>query len=458
VKKLMIFLASLFIMTSSLFCTFIIDTPGTYKLGSDITYTLTINNDTAILITSSYVVLDIQGHHITQLSPTCTVLGKSFPTTRSTQSSCTFTGLDFIVLSPNISFVTIMNGTIQNIPGRGIVVNQGCSNITIDQIFTFSCDQRGIEIAGVSSNQVSTLDIKNSKASNCCMGPYGDYPVYIHDASNVRVVNCLVSQNGVPSNNISGVRIENCSTSRFEDMRVNTNVGGTIVKGFDISNVGDSFFLTCITHNNNPSNSAGSAFGFDFENSCTDNFLVNCVALASSATMANTTYAGFQFGAGCNNNVLTNCKVSQNSADGTCHGFSSLSNTGNSFIDCLALNNKSLNGVVRGYNVNGCSNNVHVRCIAHGNNSTNSIAVGMDYNGCTECFNQESFITKNQGTNSANSYGIRLQNDSSSGFVKNVAMRNGTTADNQLNGLSVTQKNNQSINAVNGAWSNIGLN
>src|SRR3990172_2534113 len=141
-KKLILFLACLVIMPSSLFCTFVINSPGTYKISNDIIYTPTTDNEIAVLINSSDVLLDIQGFHITQ-------------------SNITFTGLDAIVLSPNISAISIINGTIQNITGRGIVVNQGCSRVVIDQIFTSSCDRRGIEIAGATSNPISILDIKN---------------------------------------------------------------------------------------------------------------------------------------------------------------------------------------------------------------------------------------------------------------------------------------------------------
>lgn len=426
----------------SLLCTFVINSPGTYKLNNDIIYTPTAHNDAAILISSNDVLLDMQGYHISQ-------------------STITYTGLDAIVVSPNVSAITIVNGTIQNITGRGIVVNQGCSRIVIDHLFTSSCDRRGIEIAGEAANPVSIFDIKNINISGCCRGPYGDYPLYIRHASNVRITDCRISQNGISSHDISGIRIENCTTSRFEDIRVNTSVGGTVIKGFDLSNVGDSFFLTCVSRNNNPSNTNGSAVGFDFQTTCTDNFLVNCFAFASTATTTNTTCAGFKLGAGCDNNVITNCKATQNTAHGACYGFSSVSNSGNSFIDCLAINNKSLNGIARGYCINGCTNNIHIRCIAHGNNSTNSIGIGMDYDGCTECFNQESFLTKNQGSSNANSFGMRLQNDSNSGFVKNIAMRNGTTAGNQLNGLGITQKNDQALNAINGVgqpWTNIGFN
>src|SRR5215467_6306609 len=79
----------------------IISQSGAFTFGSDVTYDPIFSNTPAIIINSSNVILDLNGHFLT------------FNTTN------TQIGSDAIYANTGFTNITIQNGFIQNFPGVG---------------------------------------------------------------------------------------------------------------------------------------------------------------------------------------------------------------------------------------------------------------------------------------------------------------------------------------------------
>ena len=110
-----------------------ISKPGLYQLGENVTYSPTVPNDIIFQITASDVEFDLGDRFIAQ------------------DGASVQTGLIAIQVASGLSNVVIKsstNGSIQNIRGTGIQVLSNCSRIMIDNITTFSCEDRGIDFIG----------------------------------------------------------------------------------------------------------------------------------------------------------------------------------------------------------------------------------------------------------------------------------------------------------------------
>ncbi|MBI2774409.1 hypothetical protein HYX58_00155 [Candidatus Dependentiae bacterium] len=104
----------------------LINQPGKYKLGDSIISVPNITGDTIITISSSNVLFDFGGYTLSQ--------GNSV-------GNCTG-----IIINPNLSDIIIQNGCLQNITGTGILINQGCSKIKINNIAFKSIGFEGLAL------------------------------------------------------------------------------------------------------------------------------------------------------------------------------------------------------------------------------------------------------------------------------------------------------------------------
>ncbi len=426
-----------------------ISTPGNYLYGEDVTYSPGTTNDSIIQISTSNVIFDLGGRIFTQGNTTA--------------------GLNGISVDPNLTNIIIRNGYIQNITGTGIGIGQGCSRITIDNIVTFSCDLRAINIAGVSGTQVADSEIKNCSLLNCCRGATGDFVLNLLQCSKVKVSNCRINNSGLSSHTLSAVRIDNSLQCDFRDIDVLSNVG-TGVMGFDIATSSTCLFEDCLVRNNTALgtgltmtafalNGAGNAF----------NVFRNCMAFENAGPSADPSRStGFHLTGNSFANLFIDCKALGNTA-GSTDGFRLTGPTNvvnNSFIGCISQRNSATGaaGVASGFSVNNgvdfCS---MLRCVGSFNTSTNDGAHGLVFQTGTGGSNwsiRECEFVRNIGVNTASSFGIRVVVGTTNMFSKNTAFNNGTTQANQMSGVpvgTVFDRNTTNLNnsgAGSGAWGN----
>lgn len=121
---------------------FLITCPGVYFLPSDITFNPSSLNQTAIVISSDDVVLDLNGHTLSQINKTSRAFG---------------------VLINGHKNVTIKNGTIKNFTQNGIRINANSSIIWIDSIIGYN---NGNIAGGQSTGAVSGTISQDIKITN----------------------------------------------------------------------------------------------------------------------------------------------------------------------------------------------------------------------------------------------------------------------------------------------------
>ncbi len=420
-----------------------ISTSGQYVYGEDVNFNPTTVNDSVILITTSSVLLDLNNHIITQGN--------------------LIAGATAITVADNLTNITIKNGTLASFTGTGIIVQSGCSEITIENILTVSCDARAIAFVGTTTNKTINSSIQDVIAFNCCRGPISDAAIFLGNSNNITLINARIENCGISSHNFSAVKLNICDSCRFDTIFTTSNIGQTLTRQFDLTTLTNSFFSNCMADNNMVVVTNGSCNDWEFVNSNTNNFFVNCYSTANTATVAGGTSIGFLLNAGNDNNTLSNCRVSSNNANSTCAGFSLTTANTNYLMDCMSIKNNSVAGNCTGYIMNNCTGCYILRSIAANNSAGAGTCVGIDLTTGTgsECYFQNNVITRNDGSAAATSFGFRITGANNvHGFIKNISMRNGATAGNQFNGFAGGQVNNVALNNTNGITdflSNIGL-
>lgn len=418
---------------------------GDYTLNGDIICASSTANDSVIRIQASDVILNLSGRTISQGAPQSSLTG--------------------ILVDANLTNVTIAHGTVRNITGTGIVIGPGCSQIKIDNVTVDSCTSRGIVFAGTAgTGQITNSEIINFKIVRCCQSPIGDFGLFIQQASELRVMNGRCSNNGAASHPTSAVRLDNASTVRLLDIRANSNIGSTAVHGFDFSFITDCLIIQCTTRRNQVTSPGGLSSGYTMQDntSCNKNKLKSCTAFAITATPISCAVQAYKVGTGNNGNLFVNCEARNNSATGNTTGFVATGDSNNLFLNCIALQNQSTNGSAKGFDLSDSSNNKLLRCLAHNQLSANGAAIGIDINTCTNCSFEECIAETNNGVNDANSFGFRLYECICNSLIKNVAIRNGSSANiyNQFSGLppfSYVIAGPHNIGSIKNPWINVGI-
>lgn len=137
-----------------------ISKPGNYYLTGNVSFypVNTPTLSTIIHITQSNVTLNLNETIITQASTNSTL------------------NLNAIVIDPGLSNIIIFNGTISGISGTGIVIGDGCSDITIKNVQITNCVQGGLTAIGTSSSPILSLTLRDLLLSRNNGDPssYGD--------------------------------------------------------------------------------------------------------------------------------------------------------------------------------------------------------------------------------------------------------------------------------------------
>ena len=102
--------------------------------------------------------------------------------------------------------------------------------------------------------------------------------------------------------------------------------------------------------------------------------------------------------------------------------------------NCLAIGNlhttsPAAGTSLGGFKIEGTSSYISlIRCAATDNISTTAVCAGIYIVSGSSCYVKECNTTKNTGNSDANSNGLRWDAGANNIFVKNLAVRNGTTA------------------------------
>lgn len=421
-KQIIIFLMMIF-MQSVQAVDFLISSTGIYNLGSNLYSSPSVANDTAIQITSSDVILDLGGLVVQQTGGSGGEIG--------------------ISVSSGLKNVTIRNGTILAMTGTGIVVNQNCTNILIQNVQCIACQVRGIEFLGASGNQIVDSQIVGCEVLQCASNTsVGDLGIILTQCTRTKVASCIINNSGNTTLGFNGMRFSSCNNCDVSGISVLTNRGPTITC-FDIVATTSSSFSQCIGRNNPAS--AGVFRGFNLSGASTaGNIFSQCTIAENSAT---TGLIGIRLQANSQDNFLQDCIVLANSTSaGALSGFelSGGANTiNNTLVHCFSQNNNAVGGDCYGFEANSSDFNQMLQCVGSFNTST-AVAVGFNFTtgtGGSSWYIQNSAFNRNAGSSNANSFGIRVVTGANTAFVNNVAFYNGTTvggalAGNQLNGVA----------------------
>lgn len=360
----------------------LIDTPGSYPLGSTITADPISINDTIITISASNVFLDINDYILTQLSTN------------------TLSGLAGIFVEPNLSNITIQNGTIENITGTGIYISDGCSQIYISKLLLTSCNEGGILFAGSTTGTgITEATITNCFINDCTpLYPNNAYGIRMQATSNIIIENCIINHSQTTLTTTGcGISLESCANCEITHCKAFNN-GGTLF---------------------------GAGMAILQSNGCNIN---NCSAGNNLVTTLNTTgtACGYYIG-------LSNIALFSN-----CYGNHSVNSLGNS-IGFYANNNNNIffENCIGSANIGGklaaglYSTNDNVIGILYNifNINTTLLATGTAY-GIVLNGTQKSSINGNTVSNNTGVQGYGLVDtttDTNNLIISNLSFRNTTT-------------------------------
>ncbi|OQA33538.1 MAG: hypothetical protein BWY54_00965 [Candidatus Dependentiae bacterium ADurb.Bin331] len=418
--------------------TFTISTTGVYKLAANVTFSPAAAA-TAINITASGVILDLQCFSITQGNAVA--------------------GVDGIRTANSLSNVMITNGMLQNFTNSGINTGNNLNRLKITDLTCIGCGLRGIQLNGSSGARITQSLIDGCSILQCGQSSGGDRILFLQFCSDVNVTNCYVNANGSAANNIQVVRLENCLKCNVTNVVANDNIGNSTIRGFSLNNVAESTFRSCEAKNN-ISNGNNHGYFLETGSTSTANQFLDCVAVALTGSAA---VDGFLTDTGCNNNVFINCRALVNTSTGSgttniVHGFNFINNTGNSCIDCIAQNNSAPSSTAAfgsvGLELNTTTSCSLIRCNGSDQSTGgSSTSVGVRVSGGIS-----NVLTDNMATNQSIGFRIDPNLSTSHGFSRNIAIKNLTQFSQFIGGSTQAAANIAEINgSLTSPWSNVAI-
>ena len=288
----------------------VITESGTYIFG-DLANTPTDGNDACIIVQANNVIIDFQGHAITQ--------------------SNSVDGFSGIVVNSGFSNITIRNVKISGLTGKGIVVQDTCTDIFISSVDVELCLAAGIELDGTLTNHIINVDITDSSIISCTgAGASTAYGVRLVRVDNADLGNLTVLQNDAGTIAAGyGISLEFCSSSLVNNCRLNQNGGNSLGVGIGLFNsVGVSVENCEVLNTVARLSSTGEAVGVRLD-TCTDCIIRN-IDTAGNSNLVATAY-GFEAVGGAGN-IFENCSGIGNIGGTQAAGFRFGSSESNSSI------------------------------------------------------------------------------------------------------------------------------
>ena len=367
-----------------------INTGSLYKLAENITYN-PVAPSNAITINSSGATLDLQCFSLSQTNAVTPVNG--------------------VLVSPNLSNVTIENGMIQGFTRAAISVQPGNSEDLVDNVNILSCATRGIEFQGASGSTITDSKIKDCILKSCCQGALGDFVITFSQCVRCNIYNAKLNANGISTstNSISPIRLTNCNNCKVNKTKVKGTAGSSVT-AFDLQSTSTTVLNKCTCRVN--VSSSGNFTGFGLSNNCSANEFTRCKAIANTGA---TTCYGFSItGTQSLNNYISQSLVARNVASG---------------------------GNMSGVQIDSANNGTIAYCVCEDNRSATSNGRGLYF--LSPGLNWEtkySQFLRNTGSitsgTTSNSFGVldpalQAAIPSTNLFLNNIAFLNGTNNNNQ---------------------------
>ena len=309
--------------------------PGRYYISGDIAVSPTNNNVTAIRITASDVLLDLNRATISQTS------------------SSTATGLIGIELgtsSTSVANIIIQNGSVDSFSGTGISINSGCANLILRDLIVSRTASTGIY--ATNSNTIYLNNIKAISGFNTsseCLGLWliscnniavqnsnfdnnngtVSEGIVIRTSNQCVFENCTASNNGASENLAgTGVFIVGSTNCWFQSCQASYNKGFINGIGFNvISSSANLRFTNCSTYSQTASTHASDdlAAGFYFDETTKYSIIEDCYSYDNGNTTTKKGY-GIYFGSatqalGPLKCIVRNCQIYNNIGATTSYGF-----------------------------------------------------------------------------------------------------------------------------------------
>lgn len=395
----------------------IYDAPGQYLYAGGMAGAPTDLNDSMFIITTSNIVIDLGGNIFRQ------------------DPANTIPGFKCFTIAPNISNVTIRNGTIAGFTGTAITVSDGCFDIFFDNITIAACVDAGIYLAGQTG--IMDIAIKNTNIANIMPGT-ASVTAGIHgvNIARMRISNCYFEGNEfVPVLQAAGIHLENSSVFEFTNNRAVGQQGVQFASGFMFENCTEGIIKDCLSYANNTS-------GVSLSDKASGFYMVGCQRMWMNASQS----------------------VAGNSNGGQCFGFYSQEGSRNIFENVLAQSEQAASdaaGILLSREVGSYVNESTIRGIT----SLNANAYGIQLTStCAVCHLHHNIVSNNNG--SLATFGIvDFANPSTSLIAKNECFNNETNYSVTYPGFSLPVINASLSNAspglpalVCGTFDNVSVN
>ncbi|MBT3455891.1 right-handed parallel beta-helix repeat-containing protein [bacterium] len=211
-----------------------ITTAGTYLLETSISYTDPGDgSNSAIKICSSNVILDLNGQHITFSSSACT------------DPDSAMCG---IIIEEGCHDITIKNATISGFPGYGIKVNgsstSNLNNITLENITVNNCSS-GIKASYTNNGTIKSCTTNNN--SNSC--DFSAYGIHLENCTSTKIEECTSNQNS-SEKKVYGIYVNNGEEIFIDKCTCKSNSAKKNSYGINLKNTSTSHVLGCTIANN----------------------------------------------------------------------------------------------------------------------------------------------------------------------------------------------------------------
>jgi len=431
ISKLLLLSAFVFSTVNAL----IIDQPGNFDLGGDLTETGT----DAIIIQTSNVDLDLNGNII----------------------SGGQTGIKVKAGSAN---VRIRNGFVSNMVGSGISIEENVIGVQIFGVGIAQCGGRGIEILGTdTANQVRNVFVDSVTINACSTSVTSSQVVLMDFANNIVMRNSSILLSGNQFNDVEVVKIKDSQECLFMNLMQKNNIGRALV-GFYFDNAKTSF-LTDIGISSGLAMTSNFK-GIQLSNEASENAfsfcrIVSCTSLAGDAI-------GVELHDGAHGNALRDVNIAGLNGESAygfcCAGVGTPSNTSENYItDSNVANLFARSGNAIGVLIARADNSAVGRSRVIGQKAPNGVAAGIMFESGTGGNNWtvvDNRILRNVGSSDSNSFGINVATGSANTFLINRCNDNGSTAANQLAGVpagAVSLVTPSTVNSATAPWTNIGV-
>lgn len=396
----------------------ILSSPGLYVFGSDIVYDPTFDGDTIVQITSSNVILDLDNHSLSQLDTN------------------THIGTIGVVIDSDLSDITIRNGQIRFLPdGIGIQVGSGCSRISIENIDVNFVGGRGISFNGTALNPITNPSVISTQVASCASDATGDYGISFEFCNNGGVDHVTVISCGATANTFEAFHLADCTNFEFTECDIRNSKGAGFT-GIRLINSTDNIIERTRAIENN--SDTGACILFDLETGSNGNTFSECIA-QSNITTSTIEIAGYSL-SGVSAGALFNCIARSNTGSNTgstVYGFKVVDSSTITMDECTASNNQQTAlGNTYGIFWNNTNRSVLSNSVID-SNSADVECYGMLCDTCSDAQWRGNHFLYNIGTSL--SRGLKVVSSPNHVAIQNVAFSNGTTATEQIDGLTTLE-------------------